>query len=498
MTRYISRRAFVAALAAVPVAAGAVHAAPLLDSPRPVPRPGSVPPPPPPSIDALIERSGLTGQVSCAVADAESGRLLEARNGAVALAPASVAKAMTAAYALEHLGGDHRFVTRVIATGPVRDGVIEGDLVLAGGGDPTLDTDALGALVADLVAQGITGVSGRFLVWGGALPTERAIDPVQPEHLAYNPSLSGLNLNYNRVHFKWERANGGYELSLGAHSANYRPAVQVARISAADRSGPVYTYEDVQGRDEWTVARSALGDGGSRWLPVRRPAIYTGEAFQAVATDAGLPLRAPDPVDDLPAGVMLAAHDSAPLRDIVGDMLEFSTNITAELVGMAATKQRTNRAPESLRASAEAMNRWARDRFGLKTIAMVDHSGLGDASRISAEDMMVALQALHADAVIKPMLKEFTLRDESGRPVPNHPIVVKAKTGTLNFVSGLAGYAAPRGGKELVFAIFVADLDHRATLTREELDRPEGGRAWNRRAKWLQQALIERWSALYA
>ncbi|SDY74096.1 D-alanyl-D-alanine carboxypeptidase/D-alanyl-D-alanine endopeptidase [Citreimonas salinaria] len=495
MTRHISRRAFVAALASVPIAARA--AAPQ-DSSRPVPRPGSVPPPPPPGIDELIERSGLTGQVSCAVADAESGRLLESHNGALALAPASVAKAITAAYALEHLGADHRFVTRVIATGPVKDGVVEGDLVLAGGGDPTLDTDALGALAGELVGQGITGVSGRFLVWGGALPTERAIDPIQPEHLAYNPSVSGLNLNYNRVHFKWERAGGDYDLSLGAHSANYRPAVQVARISAADRAGPVYTYEEVEGRDEWTVARGALGDGGSRWLPVRRPEIYAGEAFQAVAIAAGMALPAPEPVEDLPAGVLLAAHDSAPLRNILGDMLEWSTNITAELVGMAATKQMTGRAPESLHASAEAMNAWARDRFGMHTIALVDHSGLGDESRISAEDMMVALQALHVDEVIQPLLKEFTLRDEAGRPMPSHPIVVKAKTGTLNFVSGLAGYVEPKGGDELVFAIFVADLDHRATLSREELERPEGGRAWNRRAKWLQQALIERWSALYA
>ncbi|WP_375259369.1 D-alanyl-D-alanine carboxypeptidase/D-alanyl-D-alanine-endopeptidase [Citreimonas sp.] len=495
MTRHISRRAFVAALASAPFAARA--AAPS-DSVRPVPRPGSVPPPPPPSVDALIERAGLTGQVSCAVADAESGRLLEAYNGALALAPASVAKAMTAAYALEHLGPDHRFVTRVVATGPVRDGVVDGDLVLAGGGDPTLDTDALGALAKTLAGQGITGVSGRFLVWGGALPTERAIDPVQPEHLAYNPSVSGLNLNYNRVHFEWKRAGGGYDLSLGAHSANYRPAVQVATISAADRAGPVYTYSDAQGRDEWTVARGALGDGGSRWLPVRRPDIYAGEAFQAVAKDAGLTLPAPEPVAEAPAGVLLAAHDSAPLRSILDDMLEWSTNLTAELVGMAATKEMTGHAPESLRASAQAMNVWARDRFGLRTIAMVDHSGLGDDSRISASDMMTALQALHADAVVQPLLKEFTLRDEAGRPMPSHPIVVKAKTGTLNFVSGLAGYAAPKDGRELVFAIFVADLDHRATLSREELERPDGGRAWNRRAKWLQQALIERWSALYA
>jgi D-alanyl-D-alanine carboxypeptidase/D-alanyl-D-alanine-endopeptidase (penicillin-binding protein 4) len=81
--------------------------------------------------------------------------------------------------------------------------------------------------------------------------------------------------------------------------------------------------------------------------------------------------------------------------------------------------------------------------------------------------------------------------------VQDHAISVDAKTGTLNFVSGLAGYATTPEGEELTFAIFAADPEERAGISRAERERPPGARAWNRRAKPVQQALIERWAVLY-
>jgi D-alanyl-D-alanine carboxypeptidase/D-alanyl-D-alanine-endopeptidase (penicillin-binding protein 4) len=123
---------------------------------------------------------------------------------------------------------------------------------------------------------------------------------------------------------------------------------------------------------------------------------------------------------------------------------------------------------------------------------------LGDSSRVSSAQMMYALQALHSRLDLRVLLKPFHMRDEKRRIIKDHPIKVQAKTGTLNFVSGLAGFVDLPDGREIVFAIFVADLDRRAGLSRAERENPEGGRAWNIRAKKLQQALIERWAVLFA
>ena len=75
-------------------------------------------------------------------------------------------------------------------------------MILAGGGDPVLNTDALGDMARRLKAAGIREISGKFLVYGGALPNVAEIDKSQPDHVSYNPAISGINLNYNRVHFE--------------------------------------------------------------------------------------------------------------------------------------------------------------------------------------------------------------------------------------------------------------------------------------------------------
>jgi D-alanyl-D-alanine carboxypeptidase/D-alanyl-D-alanine-endopeptidase (penicillin-binding protein 4) len=90
------------------------------------------------------------------------------------------------------------------------------------------------------------------------------------------------------------------------------------------------------------------------------------------------------------------------------------------------------------------------------------------------------------------------MRDNNRKVIPNHPVKVDAKTGTLNFVSTLAGYITAPDGTELAFAIFAADESIRATLSRAEREGPAGGASWNVRAKRMQQQLIERWSVLYS
>jgi len=221
--------------------------------------------------EAVLAKAGLSGEIAWAVADVKSGAELEAHQGNRALPPASVAKALTALYALDVLGGQHRFVTQVLGTGSVSNGVLSGDLILAGGADPTLNTDHLALLAQRLKAAGVREVRGRFVVYDGMLPHVRTIDEGQPDHVGYSPSVSGIALNYNRVHFEWRRSGGGYAVAMDARTERYRPEVATAVMRVVNRDLPVYTYQERDGIDRWTVASKALGTGGSRWLPVRDP-----------------------------------------------------------------------------------------------------------------------------------------------------------------------------------------------------------------------------------
>jgi D-alanyl-D-alanine carboxypeptidase/D-alanyl-D-alanine-endopeptidase (penicillin-binding protein 4) len=448
-----------------------------------------------PGPDALIDGARLNGKVTYAVAETASGRLLESRSGTTLQPPASVTKAVTALYALDVLGASHRFRTSVLATGGISNGVVQGDLILAGGADPTLDTDGLADLAAQLKAAGVREVRGRYLVYDGALPQIDRIDPDQPDHVGYNPGMSGLALNFNRVHFEWRRGNNGYAVTMDARTAKYRPDVTVAKMQIVDRRAPVYTYNSTKRTDQWTVAKGALGKRGARWLPVRLPGLYAADVFATMARSQGIALGRVEPVKTLPQGELVALRQSAPLRDILRDMLKFSNNLIAEMVGLAASVARKGQV-RSLKASASEMNRWAAQSLGMSRVKLVDHSGLGDASKMSANDMVSALVAVKGKDY-RAMLKPIGMRDAKGRPDKGHPITVRAKTGTLNFVSSLAGYMTAPDGRELAFAIFTADMDTRSRIGKANREAPQGAKGWNRRSKNLQQRLIERWGTLY-
>ncbi|RWR34110.1 D-alanyl-D-alanine carboxypeptidase/D-alanyl-D-alanine-endopeptidase [Sinirhodobacter populi] len=446
------------------------------------------------SVSDLLAAAQLSGEVGFAVVDPRNGKVLEAQGADRAMPPASTVKTITTLYALETLGSGWRFPTRLIATGPVSGGKIRGDLILAGGGDPTLSTDDLADMAAQLARRGITGVTGRYLVFGASLPYAEQIADDQPVYAGYNPAISGLNLNYNRVYFEWKRAASGYALSMDARGRTAVPKVYTASVAVAQRQSPLFTYKRGQGREAWTVAQGALGASGSRWLPVRDPVGYAGDVFQTLARAQGIALPTPERVGGLPQGTLLVERGSDALPVLLRDMLKYSTNLTAETVGMTATLRRGQTATRG--ASGSAMSAWLRGRMGGGTARLVDHSGLGTDNRIAPLEMAQAVVLLGPKAGLKGLMKPFALRDAQGRPTQAGPVQVAAKTGTLNFVSTLTGYVTAPGGRDLVFAIFTGDLKRRAQAI--GVEDPPGGKAWIARSKILQSGLLERWGTLYA
>lgn len=442
----------------------------------------------------VVARSEVSGRVGIVVADAVTGEVIDSHDAEIAQPPASVAKAVTALYAIESLGPDFQFITRVIAEGLILDGVLVGNLILVGGGNPDLVTDDLAVLAERLAATGLKEVRGAFQVHDSALPNLFEIDDTQLDYFGYNPAISGLNLNYNRVHFEWKKQGENYAVKMDARSETQQPDVTVSTMQVVNRDVPIFTYEDGGDSDAWTVARGALGNGGSRWLPVRYPALYAGEVFATFAESQGIKLASPVEVTDLPDGKILAVHQSANLSVIMRDMLKYSTNITAEVAGLEATEKRTGQ-KRGLRTSALGMSQWAKVRAGIAP-SFADHSGLSDMSRISAGEMVNLLNAKGAMAQLRPIMKDIVTTDEANRNIDDHPATVVAKTGTLNFVSSLAGYLRTQGGRDLTFAIFAADLDAREKGKQAGDEKPFGSITFNTNAKRLQQVLLQRWAAV--
>ena len=199
------------------------------------------------------------------------------------------------------------------------------------------------------------------------------------------------------------------------------------------------------------------------------------------------PELAPAPLD----GATIATHASPPLTAMLRGMLRYSTNLTAEAVGLRASQALAGR-PETLEASAASMTEWARDAYGLRNARFVDHSGLSDASRWSPEETVATLMTERER--LSPLLKEIGVAGPGDPPGAFAGLRVSAKSGTLYFASGLAGYVEGRGGA-LAFAIYSADPALRRDIRPDAVAAPAGSKVWSRRARAMQAELIRAWIA---
>jgi len=494
MTSNLSRRTILTGLASG-IGSVAIAEAPLATL-RPAPRVGPVKIARKSVGERLVRQAGLGGEVTFLLADADTGEILDSRLPTLAMPPASTMKAITSIYALDRLGKEHQFKTEVLARGSISNGRLEGDLILAGGGDPTLDTDRLADLAVALREAGLIEVTGRLLVWSGALPRGDRIDSEQPEHVSYNPAFCGLNLNFNRVHFEWKPNIDGVNITMQARGLRFSPSTNIARMAIVERKAPVFDYRRGARFDRWSVARWALGKkNGARWLPVRFPALYSGDVFRTLARSNGIVLPSPELVSDRPVGRMIASINSDPLPEILADMMKYSTNLTAEATGLSSSL--ANGVPvANLLGSGSRMAGWVETRFGVKGAMFRDHSGLGYGSVIDAKGMV---DIIRQNPQIARMMKPLNVPDpgRKDRAILENVSAV-AKTGTLNFVSSLTGFITTKNQRSLAFAIFTADTKRRDAIPPAERERPPGARGWARKSRRLQKSLLGTWATTFS
>ncbi|MEM8657790.1 MAG: D-alanyl-D-alanine carboxypeptidase, partial [Pseudomonadota bacterium] len=208
-------------------------------------------------------------------------------------------------------------------------------------------------------------------------------------------------------------------------------------------------------------------------------------------------LRLPDlrRAKTMPAGLTVVAEvRSAASRPMLHAMMKYSTNLTAEVMGLRA-HQAFGGTPATIAQSAAAMTAWARGRFGLGKVVFQNHSGLTDTTRITSDEMVQLLD--HAtQGPLSDLMKPVVVLDRNGNRAETGGTKVVAKTGTLNFTRALAGYVEAPNGRRMAFAIFAADLAARAGLS-SATEVPRGSRRFRNVARRQEQALLRRWIQLY-
>lgn len=354
--------------------------------------------------------TGILPEQSC-LAVAVEGRNIVETNVNTPLIPASNLKILVAAVALQVLGVDFHYSTKIVG---ISDGnTIQGDLWLVGGGDPlltagdypnteahpTLSPTHIEPLIEALVSAGITTISGSVVGDESRYDTER-----------FTPSL-GLGIR-------------GTEL------------------------GPLGSL--------------LLNDGVIAASPIKpdSPALSAAIEFTRLLTESGITVvglpKTGNASQDLP---VIATVDSAPLNDIVVEMLTNSDNNTAEL--MLKELGRSETAPGTRIAGLAVVLRVLREaNINIEGLAMTDGSGLDRSNRVTCATLQ---SILIRDGGFGPLTMGFAVAGQNGTlsdifltgPMTG---VMRGKTGTLTGVKALSGVIPYAENRAIIFSVLLNGL----------------------------------------
>jgi D-alanyl-D-alanine carboxypeptidase/D-alanyl-D-alanine-endopeptidase (penicillin-binding protein 4) len=461
------------------------------------------------SADTLIKRSKLPkSSVGYVVIDAKTGKLLEGLLPDSGFIPASAIKAPTAVATIGILGADHRFQTQMLMRGTVKGGTLRGALYLRGGGDPVLTTDDLQAFVAALRDAGVTRLDGKYIYDDSALPPAKAIDPSHANDVAYNPSVGGLSLNFNRVKIKWQRTGGkdGPKLDAKVISKTDKTQIEVDFLKVGfapkgSRAPRGLIYRETGDRQEWLMLRSVKRKG-EIWVPIKYAGQHAAYVFRKLAEEAGIKIppaqRGKTPGDAKP----LHTVKSVPLTRIASKVLYFSNNMGAEMMGLAAARK-IDPTIGSVRDAGVVLGAWLQAKAkGINWAGYDVHnnSGLSTQTRTTPRQLSAILRFARSQKFggksFADLLKPYYIgRKREG--VPGF-VKVRAKTGTINYAIAVAGYLHTRKKRDVIFALFISDYSARRAAakagTKYKTMRP---RSWMYRARALRRALVRRWALTY-
>ncbi|MEZ4390920.1 MAG: D-alanyl-D-alanine carboxypeptidase/D-alanyl-D-alanine-endopeptidase [Polyangiales bacterium] len=411
------------------------------------------------TLGAVLDQRAIAGaRVAVMVAAADSGRVLFAASEDLAMNPASNAKLLTAAAALSILGPSRAFETTVW-------GRLEGDavssLALRGGGDPALRARDLDALAAELASRGVTRVTGGLLLddtlYGGeSLPPGFEQQP--GEDAAYRPSVSALAVDAAAITVT-VRADPRAPRCVATASPP-ESAVVVSAAEVHESAAPVLRVAPLaDGRARIEVG----GRCAARPSVVARrqlhPTAVAGAVFRRALSRYGITVDGDDRVGATPGGLeQLAIHRSQPLSALLYEAGKHSNNFTAEMIFLA-----TGGGPRGFASAAERVRAWASSQ-GVPTLGMQvrNGSGLYDSDRLSARQLVHVLRAAWGNPALRhEFVAQLATAGEDGtlaRRLSARPArgVVRAKTGTLNDVIALSGYAlGPTPARTLVFSVLI-------------------------------------------
>ncbi|MEX2575165.1 MAG: D-alanyl-D-alanine carboxypeptidase/D-alanyl-D-alanine-endopeptidase [Halofilum sp. (in: g-proteobacteria)] len=445
-------------------------------------------------LDALRELDRNHARVSALVVKLDDLRTIAALNPDRPLIPASVSKLFVSAGALKQFCPDHRFVTRFGTTGTMTDGVLHGDLVFVGGGDPALDTQDLRSLVLRLKAAGVRRVTGSLILDNGLFGPlsctikDRCEARTRASH-SYSAPLSSVGVDFSTVEVTvYPGSETGDEARATLTPAGLPGYIidnQVTTGGPNARPRLSAWRESIDGRDILHLRGEVPANGGHYrfYRAAGNAVVHSRRVLETLLADAQIEVEGKATVRTVDETKLstLAAIRSDRLDQMLIAMQSFSNNYMADTLTLDIAAAR---GPGSLTLprAAEQLEQLARQAI-LETYPkhsseftapfLTSGSGLSVDGRLSARHVIALLKHMYHDNALFPAFY-------GTMPVPISAVSstlkhgneqwltrIVAKTGTLTepmSVRSLAGYFRFRNGDFGAFAIIINGTEKRPII----------------------------------
>lgn len=415
--------------------------------------------------DLARDENSVGLHAGIAVYDLNEKAFLYRHNAQRTYVPASNLKLFTTIAALDKLGPDYQWKTEVYASGRLLpSGVLNGDLIVKGYGDPGLSVEDLQGIAAALKEKGLTQVNGDLLVDDSYFDDVR-LGPGwmwDDEPYGYSAQLSALAVHKNSITVTVTPAKQAGE----APTLTMEPDTSYIRLVNNLKTVEGTTSEVSVERPRGTNTVVFSGTIGIQAQPYQEdvtmedPALFVAEVWKRQLAAAGITLRpqAKTAKTAVTTGVPLHTHLSKPLSELLVELNKESDNFYAEMLlkTLGATQKGEGSAKAGSEVVADVLKRAGVD----AGYQQVDGSGLSRFNWITAEQM-VKLLAFVQEQEYRDALEtslpiagvDGTLKSRlQGTPAERNVI---AKTGSMGGVNSLSGYVTAKNGHKLAFSILI-------------------------------------------
>ncbi len=430
----------------------------------------------PPQVAGLLQKNGIpSSALSLVMLPLDSTAQPTVLNADVSLNPASTMKLVTTYAALELLGPTYKWRTEFYADGPLKNGVLDGNLYLKGGGDPKLNMEKLWLLLRDLRSNGVQQIRGDLVL-------DRSYF-IKPELVAFNddgrdtskPFLvtpDALLVNLKSLRFIVRSEGGKTQVSSEPPIESIQISNQVqALTNSTGRCAAVPEVHFTPARQatgglQLTVSgKLAEGCTSQVYMALLDHPTYAAGAVRAIWKELGGQIQGSDRSGIVPQSARLLSRSYSPdMVEIIRDINKYSNNTMARqlFLGIGA-RFRTAADGNDGMAAQRAIHNWlAAKGIDASQLVMENGSGLSRTERISAREMAWMLKAAWQSPYAAEFIASLPLAGMDGtmrKRLRHTGLAGKAhiKTGTLNNVRAIAGFSQDREGHHWVV---VAILNH--------------------------------------